>query len=253
MYGKVFTSIFEGSLHGQFEALVVMQALIVLADKDGIVDKTPEAIAAFTSYPLDFVRKGLAQLAQPDPRSRSKELGGRRIVLIDPERDWGWMLVNHAKYRSIRNDEERRVYMRDYMANRRVAAKAVSSSVNTPLTELANAASDATSDAHAKKKTHSASPREKESNEFLEFWELYPRREGGNPRPDALKAWNARVREGVSPADLLDGAKRYARQVKTSGKEGSQFVMQAENIPRNWRSLGRGLRGQGDGWRSFAL
>jgi hypothetical protein len=42
----------------------------------------------------------MGRFCEPDPYSRSSENGGARLVLIDPEhRDWGWRVVNHAKYR----------------------------------------------------------------------------------------------------------------------------------------------------------
>jgi hypothetical protein len=37
---------------------------------------------------------------KPDPGSRTKDHDGRRLELIDPDaRDWGWRVINHAKYR----------------------------------------------------------------------------------------------------------------------------------------------------------
>ncbi len=119
MYGKVFTSIFDGSLYGNFEATVVMMAMVSLADRDGVVDMTAQSMAARTGYPLTVIETGLKTLAQPDPKSRSKDEEGRRIVLLDPERDWGWRLVNYAKYRSIRSNDDRREYQRQLMASRR--------------------------------------------------------------------------------------------------------------------------------------
>ena len=48
MYGKIFESIYDGSLYGQWEAIVTMQQLIVLADADGVIDMTPPAISGKT-------------------------------------------------------------------------------------------------------------------------------------------------------------------------------------------------------------
>lgn len=100
MFGKIFESMFDGSLHGNFEGLVLMQALVILSDKDGNVDMTPRAIAARTSYPIEVVEAGLKILTAPDPDSRIPDEGGRRLVLIDPDRSWGWRIVNHAHYRA---------------------------------------------------------------------------------------------------------------------------------------------------------
>ena len=54
MYGKIFESMYDGSMYGQWEAIITMQQMIVLADKDGIVDITPPALSARTSIPLEI-------------------------------------------------------------------------------------------------------------------------------------------------------------------------------------------------------
>ena len=119
MYGKIFESIYGGSLYGHWEAIVTMQQLIVLADADGVVDMTPEAIAGKTSIPIEIIEKGLAILVAPDPASRTPGSDGGRIQLLDDHRDWGWFLVNHEKYKNLRTAKDRRDYMREYMQKRR--------------------------------------------------------------------------------------------------------------------------------------
>jgi hypothetical protein len=68
---------------------------------------------------------------------------------------------------------------------------------------------------------------ETEGDRFEEAWGLYPKRAGGNPKMDARKAWGARLREGIEPAELVEGVLRYAEYVRAAGKEGTEFVMQA--------------------------
>ncbi len=49
---------------------------------------------------------------------------------------------------------------------------------------------------------------------FDEFWQAYPKREGANPKTPALKSYLRATGTGkVSPAELLDAAKRYAASV----------------------------------------
>lgn len=123
MYGKVFESIYDGTLHGHWQAIVTMQQLIVLANQDGVVDITPQSISSRTSIPLDIIEKGLEHLAKPDPHSRTPGDDGRRIVLLDDHRPWGWRLVNHAKYRALRDQEQKREADRTRIAEKRVAEK----------------------------------------------------------------------------------------------------------------------------------
>lgn len=112
MYVKMFRSIFDGSLYGQFEPTVVFMAMLVLAEREGIVDMTTQAIAARCGYPLDIVQRGIAELEKPDPQSRTPDEEGRRIIRLEETRDWGWRITNYEKYEKIRSAEERREYFR---------------------------------------------------------------------------------------------------------------------------------------------
>lgn len=119
MYGKIFDSIYDGTLRANWKALVTFQQLIVLSDADGIVDMTQYALHGRTGIPLDIIEEGIKHLSEPDPNSRSKTEDGRRIVLIDPNRPWGWKLVNHQHYKELRTAEDRREYMQQYMRDYR--------------------------------------------------------------------------------------------------------------------------------------
>ena len=125
MYGKIFSTIYSGTLHGHWEAIVTMQQLIVLADADGIVDMTPPAICAHTSIPLDIIIKGLKVLSEPDPYTRTPGEDGRRIVLIDEHRPWGWQLVNYLKYKHLRDSDEVRAQTRERVRRHRDKRNAV--------------------------------------------------------------------------------------------------------------------------------
>lgn len=127
MYGKIFAQIFDSSIADNYQARHLFMDLIVLAEIDGVVDMTLEAIAARTRIPLSTVRDGMSILSRPDPKSRTKEEDGRRIVRIDPNRDWGWKIVNYEAYRFMRDGDERRAYMRNYMRERRAPVNSVNS------------------------------------------------------------------------------------------------------------------------------
>lgn len=119
MYGKVFESIYDGTLAGHWQAIVTMQQLIVLATPDGIVDMTPEAIARRTTIPLEIITAGLEHLAKADPYTRTPGEDGRRIVLLDDHRPWGWRLVNHGKYQRLRDMDQKREADRERMREKR--------------------------------------------------------------------------------------------------------------------------------------
>lgn len=125
MYGKIFDSMYDGTLHGNWEAIVTLQQLIVLCTADGIVDMTPQAISSRTSIPLKIIEKGLKVLADPDPYSRTPGEEGRRIVLMDAHRPWGWVLVNHEKYKRMQDLDTIRAQTRARVQRHRDAKRTV--------------------------------------------------------------------------------------------------------------------------------
>jgi hypothetical protein len=119
MYAKIFAQIFESTIAEDYIARHVFMDLLVLADEDGVIDKTPQAISRITNVPLDFIMHGLEVLARADEKSRTQLEGGRRIKLIDEGRDWGWQIVNYLKYRQMRDEEARRIANRSYKREQR--------------------------------------------------------------------------------------------------------------------------------------
>lgn len=108
MYVKLFASIYQGTLRGNSHGLLVFTNLLAHADRDGIVDIHPRAIAEEVGLPSDQVRAALDVLESPDDESRSPEEQGRRIIRVDEHRAWGWRIVNYSKYRAIRSEDDRR-------------------------------------------------------------------------------------------------------------------------------------------------
>lgn len=113
MFAKVFEQIFDSSIAEDYHVRLVFEDLLTLADIDGVVDKTPEALARRTNVPLDIIKKAITVLESPDPRSRRKENEGRRIIRLDDHRDWGWLIVNYDYYRNLASEEQRRAKTRE--------------------------------------------------------------------------------------------------------------------------------------------
>lgn len=65
---------------------------------------------------------------------------------------------------------------------------------------------------------------------FEEVWGAYPKRHGGNSKQAAWKAWNARLKQGVTADVMLAGVKRYAAFLVADGKIGTAFVKQASTF-----------------------
>lgn len=107
MYAKLFSSLYQGTLRGRSNEILVFTNLLAHTGKDGTVDKHFRAIAEETGLSLEEVMAAILVLEAPDAESRSPEEGGARIVRLDEHRVWGWRVVNHRKYRAIRSEEDR--------------------------------------------------------------------------------------------------------------------------------------------------
>jgi hypothetical protein len=127
MFAKVFASLWQGSMVGKSDVQLVFIYMLANCDAGGVFDQTPEVVSALTGLTPDRVREAIAILEAPDPRSRTSNLDGRRIVLLDDHRDWGWQIVNYVDYRNARDEEVRREQTRE--ATKRWRAK---QTVNEP-------------------------------------------------------------------------------------------------------------------------
>lgn len=108
MYGKIFESMYDGTLAADWKAMVTFQQMIVLANQDGIVDYTPASLSRRTGIPLDIIEHGIEKLEQPDPYSRTMDNEGRRIERLDEHRPWGWSIVNYEHYAALATRAEAR-------------------------------------------------------------------------------------------------------------------------------------------------
>jgi hypothetical protein len=208
LFVKIFSQILDSSIAEDYLVRLVFEDMLKLADRDGFVDMTAGAIARRTNVPLEIVSRGIEKLAEPDPESRSPEEEGRRIVLIDPHRPWGWRIVNYMHYRVIRDDETRREQNRESQRRHRERDKSVtkcdgqqmSASVSNGKPRQPMSA-QVEEEAEADVDVKTISPRRKADGGVSEdlcsrIYDLYPRKVG---RRDALAAIGkaiAQLRQG---------------------------------------------------------
>lgn len=222
MYGKVFSSMYDGTLatKGPWQALVTFQQMIVLADKDGVVDMTAHAISRRTSIPLEIIEAGIVELALPDPESRSAVEDGRRIVLLEGHRTWGWQIVNYAKYAALRSAEERREYMRIAQAEHRARVKAAAIASKDVMTSQDKSANVKKStdvpvpvpvDGDKTLSTPSVSHPRKRGSASVEgfdiWWREYPRK---TAKADALKAFTKLAPSSELLDEMVAAVRRQA-------------------------------------------
>jgi len=151
-------------MRGNSNAQLVFVYLLAHSDKDGLVNIVPARIAGDTGMALADVLRTLVELENEDDESRTPDEGGRRIVRLDAHRTWGWQIVNHARYRDIRREEDRRIQNRD--AKRREREKSALVSIGQHKSALsANTETDteAETEEEATEKTASSSLRSEEA------------------------------------------------------------------------------------------
>jgi len=214
MYGKLFDSMFDGTLYGHWEAIVTLQQMVILCTPDGILDMTPQTISARTSIPLKIITKGLKVLEQPDPYTRTTGEEGRRIILMDARRPWGWVIVNHQVYQRMQDADTVRAQTRERVRKHRERAVTVGNG------------SKRHSDSYSNSNKTTASGGKPPDTNFEQVWQALPKRTGNNPKKRAARTYQDRIAEGCAPQEILDGALRYARFCKATSKEGTEFVMQ---------------------------
>lgn len=201
-YSKLFSTIWTGSMYGRWKAAAVFMVFLSLADKDGVVDMTPEAIAGLTGWPIEIILEGISELESPDTRSRTKTHEGRRILLVNPERDWGWIITNYKLYRDKMRSQDRRDYLAEAQRQHRERMSTSVNNVNNvnQCQPIAEASSEASSE-----KTKIAPPiadakkasTEKPTRPRDPLWEAVITAcglDGGTPTDRERSAWNGAVK-----------------------------------------------------------
>lgn len=103
-YTKLFQSIITSTIWSEDDKTrIVWITLMALADKNGEVQGSVPGIARLAGVSVDDCRSAIEKFLSPDPDSRTKDDGGRRIEIIDG----GWTLINHQKYRKMASDADR--------------------------------------------------------------------------------------------------------------------------------------------------
>ncbi len=123
MYGKSFESKYTGSMVGAGAMRFAVLDFVITTQKPSreygsVVEINPVLLAAILGESVEDVNDSINFLCSPDPKSRSKEEEGRRMVKLG---EFIYRVVNGAKYRAIRDEEERRTQNRE--AQRRFVAK----------------------------------------------------------------------------------------------------------------------------------
>lgn len=184
-FTKLFSSITESTVWCEPDRTrLVWIAMLAMADHAGRVWSSVPGLANRARVPLEDVEIALDTFLSPDPYSRTPDHEGRRIEPIDG----GWRLLNHAKYRQIRDEESIKESKRRYINERRAAEKVEAvekcRTVETGVDRgRANAEADTEAEVIKPKATVRPSPA---PSRFMDFWSVYPNKKG---KKDAERHW----------------------------------------------------------------
>jgi len=115
-YSKLMQNILTSSIWMEDNSTrLVWITLLALKDDKGEVAAALPGLANAARVSLQECEVAISKLESPDKYSRTTEHEGRRIEKIDG----GWRILNHDKYRNSQQKENRREYMRNFMAEKR--------------------------------------------------------------------------------------------------------------------------------------
>jgi hypothetical protein len=172
-YGKIFESLYTGSMVGSgLNVFALWTYVIANAKPPGTIELNPILLSAIFGCTLAEVEDALRKLCEPDPRSRTPDFEGRRLI---QEGQFLYFVPTWAKYNKLRNEIERREQNR--LAQKRWREKQKSLTVSTTLLTSAESA-------HADADTYSENKEDED---------------GGRPLQEAVQKLTGKLSRRLKP------------------------------------------------------
>lgn len=204
MYGKWFASAYTGSMLGAGAHVFAVWAWCVAnAGRDGVLEINPRLLAAMIGEPDERIVDALDYLQAPDPNSRSEECEGRRLV---HEGAYQYRIVNHARYRQMRAEEDRREQNR--RAKRRQRAKQRQHQP-ADIADSQQSQPNQRSEIRDQKQRSDLCDREVSPTDMgkvrqvFEAWKLDTGHHRAKLSPKRVSRIRSRLREGFTPEELI--------------------------------------------------
>lgn len=110
MYGKLYRSLYTGSMIGAGAVVFALMPYVIanaVPDKavGGYVELNPILLATIFGVSAKEVEDGIEFLCSPDPKTSTPGEDGRRLIRLGP---FAYRVVNYAKYKALRDEEDRR-------------------------------------------------------------------------------------------------------------------------------------------------
>lgn len=121
MYGKAYETMYEGSMIGSGLNVFAVWNYCIAKNRSGIIELNPDLLAFILGADKKEIIEAIEKLSSPDPKSRSKLEGGRRLV---KEGEYQYRMTNWGAYDSLKRAEDLREYNRRKQAEWRAREKA---------------------------------------------------------------------------------------------------------------------------------
>lgn len=256
-FTKLFSSITASTIWAEPDhTRLVWITMLAMADQHGRVWASIPGLSNMARVTIEKCEEALVALGSPDKYSRTKEHEGRRVEEIDG----GWRLLNHGKYRAIRDEESIKQSKRDYINKRRAAERveAVEQSRTTskPVDlSRANTEADTEAESEAKKekKRGARGTRLPDLWEVPEVWIVWARQE--RPELDPYKIaekfadhWHSKPGAAGSKLDWFATWRNWVREERGGGKSAprakSFAEIDAENTAAQIHKMTGGIMGK---------
>jgi len=249
MYGKLFASMYSGSMFGKpavvFATLGYAISNMRPSKKDGecYVEINPVLLAATFATTTEAIDMALSDLESPDPASRSIAHEGRRLVLIG-DRTHGprqYLVVNGARYRAIRDEEARRLSNREAKRRERSRTRPNVSSVSPGQPQSSQEEAHVEVEVEVVEEEENGTRTAKAPGEsdrwesdaaFSEFWADLCAKPIPKPvhKRAAMKAFAARVTDAMT----FERAKLALAKYRKSARVARGFVQDASTWLNDW-------------------
>jgi hypothetical protein len=136
---------YTGSMFGKRAVVFAVWGYVISnlrpnrSDGQCYVELNPALLASTFSEPEGSILEAIEVLCAPDPASRTQVEDGRRLIRMDDSPVVGpsqYRVVNGPKYRAIRDEEERRIYLREAKRRSRASSGQQRQQCQPPSTQV---------------------------------------------------------------------------------------------------------------------